>query len=82
MPTPTATPTQAHRHKHTGTSKEDPVPTPVRISVIGAGSGVFSLGLVKDLCLTDNLRDSVVSFMDVDPERLEIVHALAIRYAD
>jgi alpha-galactosidase len=58
------------------------VPTSVRISVIGAGSGVFSLGLVKDLCLTDNLRDSVVSFMDVNPERLEIVHKLAVRYAD
>src|SRR5258708_19234778 len=54
----------------------------VRISIIGAGSGVFSLGLVKDLCLTDNLRDSEVSFMDLNPERLETVHRLASRYAD
>jgi alpha-galactosidase len=54
----------------------------VRISIIGAGSGVFSLGLVKDLCLTDNLRDSEVSFMDLNPERLDIVHRLASRYAD
>jgi alpha-galactosidase len=53
----------------------------VRISVIGAGSGVFSLGLVKDLCLTENLHDSEVSFMDLNPERLDIVHGLAVRYA-
>jgi alpha-galactosidase len=53
----------------------------VRISVIGAGSGVFSLGLVKDLCLTNNLQDSEVSFMDLNPERLETVHGLAVRYA-
>ena len=54
----------------------------LKISVIGAGSGVFSLGLVKDLCLTNNLRDSQVSFMYLDAERLEIVHTLAARYAD
>src|SRR5215472_15042331 len=58
------------------------MPRPIRIGVIGAGSGVFSLGLVKDLCLTPNLRGSEVSFMDVDPERLETVHKLASRYAD
>ena len=58
------------------------MPKPVRISVIGAGSGVFSLGLVKDLCLTESLRESEVSFMDIAPERLETVHKLAGRYAD
>ncbi|HEY3083026.1 MAG TPA: alpha-glucosidase/alpha-galactosidase [Chloroflexota bacterium] len=57
------------------------MPRSVRISVIGAGSGVFSLGLVKDLCLTPNLRGSEISFMDIDPERLGIVHNLAGRYA-
>ncbi len=57
------------------------MPTPVRVSVVGAGSAVFSLGLVKDLCLTENLAGSEVSFMDVDPERLEIVHMLARRFA-
>jgi alpha-galactosidase len=54
------------------------VPKSVKISIIGAGSGVFSLGLVKDLCLTDNLRESEVSFMDLNPERLDIVHGLAV----
>ena len=54
----------------------------VKISVIGAGSGVFSLGLVKDLCLNQNLRESQVTFMDLNPQRLEIVHRLAGRYAE
>ena len=54
----------------------------VKISVIGAGSGVFSLGLVKDLCLNDNLRESQVTFMDLNAERLEIVQRLAWRYAE
>ena len=38
--------------------------TAVKIGVIGAGSATFSLGLVKDLCLTESLRGShVVSWM-------------------
>ena len=49
--------------------------TPVKITVIGAGSTTFSLGLVKDLCLTQNLAGSLVSFMDVDETRLEMIHA-------
>lgn len=57
------------------------MPRPVRISVIGAGSAVFSLGLVKDICLTPNLNGSEVSFMDIDPERLDVIHKLAGRYA-
>lgn len=44
------------------------MPKAVRIGVIGAGSGVFSLGLVKDLCLNENLRESEVSFMDLNQE--------------
>ena len=48
-----------------------------RISVIGAGSAIFSLGLVRDLCLTDSLSGSEICFMDVDPVRLETVHNLA-----
>jgi alpha-galactosidase len=56
--------------------------TPVRISVIGAGSAEFSLGLVKDLCLTPSLSGSHVSFMDINPERLEMIHSFARRYAD
>jgi alpha-galactosidase len=54
--------------------------TPVKITVVGAGSATFSLGLVKDLCLTENLAGSQVTFMDIDKERLELIHRLAERY--
>jgi alpha-galactosidase len=54
----------------------------VRISIIGAGSAVFSLSLVRDLCLTESLRGSTVCFMDINRERLDMVHALAQRYVD
>ncbi|MBO9341864.1 MAG: alpha-glucosidase/alpha-galactosidase, partial [Roseiflexus sp.] len=53
----------------------------IKISVIGAGSAQFSLGLVKDLCLTPGLAGSMVSFMDVDCERLDMIEKLARRYA-
>jgi alpha-galactosidase len=55
--------------------------TPVKVSVIGAGSAQFSLGLVRDLCLTDGLAGSQVSFMDINRERLDMIHKLASRYA-
>jgi alpha-galactosidase len=56
--------------------------TPVRIGVIGAGSAEFSLGLVKDLCLTPGLSGSHVSFMDINPERLDMIYRFALRYAE
>jgi len=55
--------------------------TPIKVTVIGAGSSSFSLGLVKDLCLTESLAGSQVCFMDIDQERLEMIHKLATRYA-
>lgn len=57
------------------------MPRPIKISVIGAGSAQFSLGLVKDLCLTPGLAACQVSFMDIDPERLDVIHGTARRYA-
>jgi len=53
----------------------------LKIAVIGAGSATFSLGLVKDLCLTENLKGSLVSFMDINAERLDNITALAERYS-
>ncbi len=53
----------------------------LKITVIGAGSATFSLGLVKDLCLTEHLKGSLVAFMDVDAGRLENITALAERYS-
>ena len=55
---------------------------PIKLTVIGAGSAVFSLGLVKDICLTPNLADSCVAFMDIDEDRLDMIHRLAERYAE
>lgn len=55
--------------------------TPVKIAVVGAGSATFSLGLVKDLCLTPNLAGSMVHFMDIDAERLDMITKLATRYS-
>lgn len=54
--------------------------TPVKITVIGAGSVQFSLGVVKDLCLTQNLAGSHVTLMDINEEHLETIYQLAQRY--
>ncbi|MFC1716245.1 alpha-glucosidase/alpha-galactosidase [Candidatus Poribacteria bacterium] len=54
----------------------------IKVTVIGAGSVVFSLGLVKDLCLTEGLKGSEVCFMDINEERLDIIHKLGVRYAE
>ncbi len=52
-----------------------------KIAIIGAGSAVFSLNLVRDLCLTPNLRGCTVALMDIDQERLDAIHGLCVRYA-
>ncbi len=54
---------------------------PPKITIIGAGSAVFSLGLVRDLCLTPGLRGSTVCLMDIDRGRLDAIHALCRRYS-
>lgn len=53
-----------------------------KISLIGAGSAVFSLGLIRDLCLTPDLAGSTISFMDINQERLDAVHTICTRYAE
>ena len=54
---------------------------PLKLAIIGAGSATFSLGLLRDLCLQRSLWGSLVAFMDLDAERLEVIHTLAARYA-
>ncbi|MDE0464411.1 MAG: hypothetical protein OXH93_18470, partial [Caldilineaceae bacterium] len=56
--------------------------TPIKLTVIGAGSAQFSLGLVKDICLTESLSGSLISFMDIDADRLDMIHKLGARYAN
>lgn len=53
----------------------------IKLGVIGAGSATFSVGLVKDICLTKSLAGSLVTLMDVDQERVRIMHQFAERYA-
>lgn len=53
-----------------------------KISIIGAGSAVFSLSIIRDICLTPNLQGSTVCFMDINQERLDAAHRLCVRYAE
>ena len=53
----------------------------VKISLIGAGSGCFSVGLVRDLCRSKILQDCIVSLMDINETRLNAVHNICVRYA-
>jgi alpha-galactosidase len=53
----------------------------IKISLIGAGSGAFSLALIRDLCLTRSLEGSTISFMDINPERLEGSFSMCSRLA-
>ncbi|OAB38598.1 hypothetical protein PMSD_06170 [Paenibacillus macquariensis subsp. defensor] len=53
-----------------------------KISVIGAGSGIFSLNMIKDLCLTPNLINSEICFMDIDEDRLDASYTLCKRFSE
>jgi len=53
----------------------------IKISVIGAGSSVFSLSLIRELCTTKSLSGCTVHFMDIDEERLNASVTLCRRYA-
>ncbi len=52
-----------------------------KITIIGAGSGAFSLAMIRDLCLTGNLAGSHVCFMDINAQRLDAAFTLCQRYA-
>lgn len=52
-----------------------------KISLIGAGTGTFSINLIKDLCLTEALDGSTISLMDINETRLDAVHRFCVRYA-
>jgi alpha-galactosidase len=53
----------------------------VQVCIIGAGSAQFSMGMVKDLCLTEGLAGSHITFMDIDEDRLDMIYRLGTRYA-
>ena len=56
--------------------------TSIKITIIGAGSATFSAGIVRDLCVNPGLHGSHVTFMDIDPHRLEMINWMAQRLSD
>jgi len=54
----------------------------VKIAIIGAGSAIFSLNLIGDLCLTESLQGSTISLMDINERRLDAIYLLCRRYAE
>ena len=50
-----------------------------KIVLVGAGSIVFGLRLVGDLCATEGVRGSELVLVDIDTDRLELVSILAKR---
>lgn len=50
-----------------------------KIVLVGAGSAVFGLRLVRDLIDTPSLADSHLVLVDIDAERLDLVHGLGQR---
>ena len=43
---------------------------------------MFSLNLVRDICLTKSLENSELCLMDTDSERLDAINELCRRYAE
>jgi alpha-galactosidase len=52
-----------------------------RICLIGAGSAVFWLTWIRDLCVMKSAPGSTLALVDVNRERLDSVYSLASRYA-
>ncbi|GAA5059281.1 alpha-galactosidase [Thermocatellispora tengchongensis] len=52
-----------------------------KIVFIGAGSVVFTHGLLADLLAYPELRQAVIALHDIDPERLQVAEAVAHRIA-
>lgn len=51
-----------------------------KVTIIGAGSVIFSMTLVRDFCVTPGLAGTTLTLMDIDPARLQRVYQLASRY--
>jgi len=53
-----------------------------KISIIGAGSAIFSMNLIKDICINEHFKDCTVSLMDINEDRLEAIYGLCTRYTE
>jgi alpha-galactosidase len=58
------------------------MPTGVKLTLIGAGSATFAATIVRDLCVTEGLRGSHMTLMDIDAQRLKMTHRLATRLVE
>ena len=52
----------------------------VKISIIGAGSAVFSINLIKDICINENFVGSEVVLMDINERRLNGIYRLCQKF--
>ena len=53
-----------------------------KISIIGAGSAIFSMNLIKDICINEHFKQCTVSLMDINEDRLEAIYGLCKRYTE
>jgi alpha-galactosidase len=54
----------------------------VKIAIIGAGSGVFSINLIKDICVNKHFDGASVTMMDINEARLDGIYGLCRRYIE
>ena len=54
----------------------------VKIAIIGAGSAVFSINLIKDICVNPHFDGAEVTLMDVNERRLTGIYRLCARYIE
>ncbi len=52
----------------------------VKVAIIGAGSAVFSINLIKDICINRNFDGSEVALMDINERRLNGIYSLCRKY--
>ncbi len=53
-----------------------------KVCIIGAGSAIFSLNLIKDICVNKHFNNCTVSLMDINEERLDAIYGLCMRYTE
>ena len=55
----------------------------MKISMIGAGSVVFGENILTDILTHTALReDTIISLEDIDPNRLDLMHELMLKYKE
>ena len=55
---------------------------PIRVAILGAGSTVFARQLMADILCTPGLAEGAFALVDIDPERLELAHAIGEKLVD